>query len=103
MVHLRYAAPLLLLLGLTQCEDTLPPYETVPPALSKAQQKAGGTPPTRVAVCYNAWTTTAAQVRALAARSCATGTAPKAMARDFTLNSCPMLQPARATFACTPP
>jgi hypothetical protein len=103
MRHLRHAAPLLLLLGLAQCEGDLPPYETVPPALTSAQQKAAGTQPTRVAVCYNAMTTTAADVRALAARSCEAGTAPKPVARDLTLNNCPMLQPARATFACTPP
>lgn len=103
MGRLRHALPLLVLLGFTQCEGTLPPYETVPPALSKAQQKTAGTKPVRVAVCYNAWTTTAAEVRALAARSCASGTAPKPVARDLTLNNCPVLEPARATFACTPP
>jgi hypothetical protein len=103
MHHLRHAAPLLLLLGLTQCEGALPPYETLPLALSSAQQKAGGTQPTRVAVCYNAMTTTAADVRAVAARVCEAGTAPKPVARDLTLANCPMLQPARATFACTPP
>jgi hypothetical protein len=100
---LRSALPLFLLVALTQCQGTLPPYETVPPPLSKAQQKEGGTQPTRVAVCYNAMTTTAAEVRALAARSCEAGTAPKPIARDLTLTNCPMLQPARATFACAPP
>jgi hypothetical protein len=103
MRDLRRAAPLLLLLGLAQCDGALPPYETVPPALSSAQQKAGGTQPTRVAVCYNALTTTAAEVRALAARSCDAGTAPKPVAHDLTLNNCPMLQPARATFVCAVP
>ena len=103
MSHLRRIMPLLLLLGLTRCGGALAPYETVPPPLTKAQQSADGAQPTRVAVCYNAWTTTAAEVRALAARSCDPGTAPKPVARDLTLGNCPVLQPARATFACTPP
>jgi hypothetical protein len=103
MRHLRHAAPFLLLLGITQCEGTLPPYETIPPALTSAQQKAGGAQPSRVAVCYNAMTTTAAEVRAVAARSCEAGTEPKPLARDLSLNYCPILQPARATFTCTPP
>jgi hypothetical protein len=103
MRFLRPAVPLFLLVALAQCQGTLPPYETVPPALSKAQQKQTGTQPTRVAVCYNAMTTTADEVRTLAARSCEAGTAPKPIARDLTLTNCPILQPARATFACTPP
>jgi hypothetical protein len=103
MRHLRHAAPLLLLLGLAQCAGALPPYETVPPALTSAQQRAGGAQPTRVAICYNAMTTTAAEVRALAARGCEAGTAPKPVAHDLTLNNCPILQPARATFACARP
>lgn len=94
---------LLLLLALAQCQGVLPPYETVPAPLPKAQQNAGGTPPTRVAVCYNALTTTAAAVRAIAAERCEAGTVPKAVDHDHSLNFCPLLQPARATFACTQP
>lgn len=101
MRSLRSAAPLLLLLALAQC-SILPPYETVPPPLTLPEQRAaaasGGD--NRVAVCYNALTTTAARVLALASASCGPGMSPRALGRDFQLSSCPLLQPARATFAC---
>ena len=94
---------LLLLAALAGCEDQpLPPYETVPPALSKAQQKVKPQP-TRVAVCYNSFTTSAPEVLAIAKESCDPGTVPKPVERDFSLNNCPLLEPARATFACTKP
>jgi hypothetical protein len=98
----RTTAPLLLL-ALAQCAgDMLPPFETVPPRLTGAEQHAAiaDGDAARVAVCYNALTTTAERVRAIAAESCAAGTTPRALARDFSLNNCPLLQPARATFAC---
>jgi hypothetical protein len=100
MSRSRRIVPVLLLLGLTRCGGVLPPYETVPLAPTKAEQNAGEAQPTRVAVCYNAWTTTAAEVLAVAARGCDPGTAPKPVVRDLSLGNCPMLQPARATFAC---
>jgi hypothetical protein len=102
MRSLRSAAPLLLLLALTQCSDFLPPYETAPPPLTLPEQRAaaasGGD--NRVAVCYNALTTSAARVLALASASCGAGMVPRALGRDFQLSNCPLLQPARATFAC---
>jgi len=84
----------------------LPPYETVPLAATKAEQQAvsaAGTPPTRIGICYNALTTTAEQVRAVAAQSCEPGTVPHPVQRDVSLSNCPLLQPARATFACIGP
>ncbi|HUC65550.1 MAG TPA: hypothetical protein VMA53_08995 [Stellaceae bacterium] len=102
MRSLRSAAPLLLLLALAQCSNFLPPYETVPPPLTLPEQRAvtasGGD--NRVAVCYNALTTTASRVLAIASASCGPGTVPHALGRDFQLSNCPLLQPARATFAC---
>ena len=102
MRSLPSATPLLLLLALTQCSDMLPPYETVPPPLTLPQQRAaaasGGDD--RVAVCYNALTTTATRVLAIASASCGPGMVPRALDRDFHLSNCPLLQPARATFAC---
>lgn len=102
----RSLAPLLLPLMLAQCGGgggVLPPFETVPIALSKAQQQAAsaaGKPPTRIGICYNTFTTTAAQVRSLAEQACEPGTLPRPVERDFELSNCPLLQPARATFAC---
>ncbi len=102
MRSLRSAAPLLLLLALAQCSNFLPPYETVPPPLTLPEQRAaaasGGD--NRVAVCYNALTTTADRVLAIASESCGSGMVPRPLGRDFRLSNCPLLEPARATFAC---
>jgi hypothetical protein len=95
----RFALPLLLL-ALTHC--SLPPFEAVPAPLTPAQQRvaaADGTE-TRVAICYNAFTTTAERVRALAQASCGAGMVVRPMGRDMPLSTCPLLQPERATFAC---
>ncbi len=91
-----------MLLGLARCSGAFPPYETVPPPLPPSQQ-ASGAAPTRVAVCYNAFTATADQVRAIAAQSCGAGTAPHPVEHDLSLSNCPLLTPSRATFACTAP
>lgn len=102
----RSLAALLLPLALARCSGMLPPYETVPVALTKADQQATATtdtPPTRIGICYNALTTTAEQVRAVAVQSCEPGTVPRAEQRDLSLGNCPLLQPARATFVCTAP
>jgi hypothetical protein len=99
----RALAPLLLL-ALAQCaSEVLPPYATVPPPLTREEQRAAesGESFTLVAVCYNAFTTTAARVRAIAAGSCAAGTTLHPITRDFDLAVCPLFEPARATFACT--
>lgn len=96
MRALRRSALLVLWLGLAACSGTLPPFETVPPALHKGDDAQV----TRVSVCYNALTTTAEQVRAIASQSCGPDTTPRPVERDFSLRNCPLLQPARATFAC---
>jgi hypothetical protein len=98
----RAIAPLLLL-TLTQCGTSLvTPFETVPPPESREEMLMieSGIPLPRVAICYNAAATTAAQVRALAAARCAGGTVPHAMSRDFDLSACPLFVPERATFSC---
>ncbi len=92
---------LLLPFAAAGCARLLPPYETVAPSPTNADG-AAGEPPTRVSVCYNGLTTTAEAVRAIAARSCTSGTVPLATARDLTLNWCPLLEPERATFTCMP-
>lgn len=98
-MRLARSAAALLLLALTQCgSDMLPPYETVPP--SAPTPRAGAAKETRVAVCYNALTTNAAAVRAIAAASCGADLVPHPIGRDLDLSNCPLLLPARATFAC---
>jgi hypothetical protein len=96
MKGLRRIAVAALLTGLVQC-GVLPPFETVtPPAKGEAADF------TRVSVCYNSLTTTADQVRAIAADSCGAETTPRPLERDLTLTNCPLLEPLRATFACRP-
>lgn len=101
----RLLLPPLLLLALAQCRGDLSPYQTTPVTLNKTQQQAiatGSSPPVTIGICYNAITTTAAQVRALAVQGCGTDGVPHAIERDFKLDFCPLLTPARATFACLP-
>lgn len=104
-MRLARSAAVLSLLALTQCgSGMLPPYETVPPLLTPAErqaaERAGTADETRVAVCYNALTTSAAAVRAIAAASCGADFVPRPVGRDVSLSNCPLLLPARATFAC---
>jgi len=93
----------LVLLALTCCSGVLPPYETIPAPLSKVQLDSvskAGAPPALIGVCYDSLTTTAEQVRTIAAQSCDPATMPLPVERDFSLMNCPLFQPARATFAC---
>jgi hypothetical protein len=99
MPRFRSAVALLVGLALARC-GVLPPFETLPPTLTKAEEQIPGGPPQRVAVCYNALTTTAAKVRAIAEAECAAGTSPRAAGRDLALSYCPLLQPERVTFLC---
>src|SRR5579863_7104051 len=82
------------LLSLAQCSGWLPPFETVAPSASSDGEG------TRVAVCYNALTASPAQLLDIARESCDPGTTPRPVGRDLTLSYCPLLPPARATFAC---
>lgn len=90
-----------LLAGLAQCgrpTSVLPPFETVVPIVKNEPANAA----VRVSVCYNSFTTTAEQVRTIAADSCGAETTPRPVERDLTLAHCPVLEPLRATFACEP-
>ena len=90
-----------LLAGLVHCgrpASVLPPFETVAPTVKDPPANAA----LRVSVCYNSFTTTAEQVRAIAADGCGAETTPRPVERDLTLAHCPVLQPLRATFACEP-
>jgi hypothetical protein len=94
---IRLALVCLALLSLAQCRGWLPPFETVPPPVG-AESEA-----TRVAVCYNALTASSEQLLGVATASCGPGAPPQPVGRDITLSYCPVLTPARATFACAPP
>ncbi len=85
------------LLGLAAC-GWLPPFETIPPTAEGDQGDV-----TQVAVCYNALTATTEQVRDVAAASCGADTVPQPVGHDLTLDHCPLLTPARATFTCAAP
>lgn len=105
MMSPRFLLAIALLGMLAACETAvLSPFETVPPPLSRAERnEAGDKPPTRVAICYNMFTTSAATVLALAKESCDPETAPKPLTHDVTFDNCPILQPSRATFVCNKP
>ncbi|MGE5269895.1 MAG: hypothetical protein ACM3JG_09520 [Thiohalocapsa sp.] len=98
MSGLKPAPALLVAAALAGC-SALDPYPTAPAA---APTGAIGH---RVAICYNTLTTPLAAVEAEAQQECAAAT-PRTIARpaetDWYLQNCPLLLPARATFACMP-
>jgi hypothetical protein len=97
--------PPLLLLALAQCRGNLSPFETTPVTLENAQVKAistAGAPAETIGICYNSLIATAAEVRAVADKACGPEAVPQPLERDFRLSNCPLLQPARITFACMP-
>ncbi len=74
------------------------PYPTAP-SPAEPGQPAGP----RVAICYNALTTSREAAQAQAQNECPAGTtAAERVDTDYILQYCPLLLPARATFACTP-
>lgn len=86
----------IVLLALAGC-SALDPYPTVPRAMPP-----GSPAGQRVAICYNTLTTTLAEVQATAQQECSAGTQAEPAETDWYLQNCPLLLPARATFACTP-
>jgi hypothetical protein len=73
------------------------PYATYP-APGTLSQPAGA----RVAICYNALHTSREAALAEAQKECPAGTAAERVDIDYFLQYCPLLLPARATFACAP-
>jgi len=86
---------LLLTASLCGC-GALDPYPTVPRA-TQPGQPAGA----RVAVCYNTMKSTLAQLQSEAQHECAANTVAEPVDTDWSMQNCPLLLPARATFVCT--
>jgi hypothetical protein len=79
---------------LTGC-GALNPYDTVPSAATP-EQPAGP----RVALCYSGLRTSREAVQETAQKECPAGTTAERVDTDYFLQFCPLLLPARATFAC---
>ena len=93
----RAAAVLLTLAASLAGCGALDPYPTAPRA---AQPGASAGP--RVAICYNALTTSPAEVQAQAQQECSGSMLAVPADIDWHLQNCPLLLPARATFVCSP-
>jgi hypothetical protein len=94
------ATVLAVAVGLAGC-TALDPYATYPkPAKPVGPHQAAPAP--RVAVCYNGLATGRAAATAEAQQQCPKGTVAAPVATDYLLQFCPLLLPARATFACVP-
>ena len=90
------ALALLAAMALAGC-GAFGPYSTVPAAATPSQP-AGA----RVAICYNALTTSREAAQDEAQKECPAGTAAERIDTDYILQYCPLLLPARATFVCAP-
>ena len=91
----RSVAMIILFLALSACGlDSLAPSEAVPAAAPKRDARQ------HVAFCYTSETTTPRQLQDLARAACGAGFAPRFVASEYSLSACPLLQPARVTFAC---
>ncbi|HTV88901.1 MAG TPA: hypothetical protein VME41_07795 [Stellaceae bacterium] len=87
----------LVLAGLTTaCSSALTPFPTAPRPLDAGANDPGA----RVAICYNAFKTSAEQLQKLAEQECLGGTIAERYDTDYRLDDCPILTPARATFLC---
>jgi hypothetical protein len=75
------------------------PYPTTPAAREPKSPADAGP---RVAICYNTLRSTLEQVRTAAQAECAADTTATPIETDWHLQGCPLLLPARATFACAP-
>lgn len=56
----------------------------------------------QVAICYNSFTTSLAELRVQAQQECGAGATARPADTDWYMQYCPLLLPARAVFACTP-
>ena len=84
-----------LLAALAGCA-ALEPYPTYPRMAGPGEDAAA----TRVAICYNTFVSSLDQVQTTAQQECAADTVATYFTTDWYLQFCPLLLPARATFAC---
>jgi hypothetical protein len=75
----------------------LDPYPTAPHAAAP-----GAAAGPRVAICYNALSSSAADAAVAAQQECGANTIATPVDTDLYLQACPVLLPARATFICKP-
>ena len=73
------------------------PYPTSP-----AEAKKGEPAGERVALCYDRLASGPAELRKSAQEACPRDTNATLVDTDYHLDFCPLLLPARATFACVP-
>ena len=83
-------------MALTGC-SALDPYPTRP-----IDAGPGEDPGPRVAICYDTLVSSLDQVQAVAQQECSPNTQATPVRTDWYLTYCPLLLPARATFACSP-
>jgi len=76
----------------------LQPYPTLPAAARPGEPEEGS----RVAICYDRLVSSLDEVQQAAQQECAEGTVATPVRTDWRLEHCPVLLPARATFACAP-
>ena len=99
----RLAAALALLAtlaGVAGC-GALNPFPTLPKPARPVKAGQPAAPP-RVAICYDGLATSFAKATADAQQQCPKGTTATPVATDYWMDYCPLLLPARATFACRP-
>jgi hypothetical protein len=83
--------------GLAGC-SALDPYPTYPQPAEAAAKDARA----RVAICYDLFASSSDAIQKAAQGECAANTVATRVDTDWKLDYCPLLLPARATFACTP-
>jgi len=88
--------PAALALAGTLLGCTMQPYATLP---APAQPGDAGT---RVAICYNGVKTPEPAVLNAAQGECPAATTAQRAETDYSMQVCPVLLPARATFICVP-
>jgi hypothetical protein len=91
------ASLLVAVFGLAGC-SAFDPFPTYPQAAAASEKDAR----TRVAICYDALVSSRVEVQKAAQDECTPNTYAKRIETDWKLDYCPLLLPARATFACDP-
>ena len=76
----------------------LQPYPTLPATARPGEPEEGP----RVAICYDRLVSSLDEVQRAAQQQCAEGTVAIPVRTDWYMEHCPLLLPARGTFACSP-